>query len=60
LESNFFYGLIDGGIPFVTWDNYVDTAKLAKIDSKLFSEEITVNGGKYGLFEGGERILLYT
>lgn len=50
--GDFFYGLIDGGIPFVTWDKYVDTAKLAKIDTELFSEEITVNGKKYSLFEG--------
>jgi len=50
--GDFFYGLIDSGIPFVTWDKYVDTAKLAKIDSDIFSEEITVNGKKYSLFEG--------
>ena len=50
--GDFFYGLIDCGIPFVTWDKYVDTAKLAKIDTELFSEEITVNGKKYSLFEG--------
>lgn len=50
--GDFFYGLIDGGIPFVTWDKYVDTAKLAKINSEHFSEEITVNEKKYSLFEG--------
>jgi transposase len=50
--GDFFHALIDGGIPFVTWDKYVDTGKLAKIDSKFFCEEITVNGKKYGLFEG--------
>ncbi len=50
--GDFFHSLIDGGIPFVTWDKYVDTAKLAKIDSDLFCEEITVNEKKYGLFEG--------
>lgn len=50
--GDFFYGLIDSGIPFVTWDKYVDTAKLAKIDNELFSKEITVNGKKYSLFEG--------
>jgi hypothetical protein len=36
----------------VTWDKYVDTARLAKIDNKLFCEEITVNGKQYNLFEG--------
>jgi len=50
--GDFFYGLIDAGIPFVTWDKYVDTAKLAKIDSNIFSEELTVNGKKYSIFEG--------
>ena len=50
--GDFFYGLIDGGIPFVTWDKYVDTTKLAEIDSKLFFEEIAVNGKQYNLFEG--------
>ena len=50
--GDFFHGLIDNCIPFVTWDKYVDTTKLAKLDSELFSEEITVNGKKYNVFEG--------
>ena len=50
--GDFFYGLIKNDIPFVTWDKYVDTAKLAKLDDKVFCEKITVNGKEYGLFEG--------
>ena len=50
--GDFFYGLIKNDIPFVTWDKYVDAAKLAKLDSEVFCEEITVNGKKYSLFEG--------
>ncbi len=50
--GDFFYELIANGIPFATWDKYVDTAKLAKLDKELFSEELTVNGKKYSLFEG--------
>lgn len=50
--GDFFHTLIENGIPFVTWDKYVDTANLAKFDSDLFCEEITVNGKKYSLFEG--------
>jgi len=57
--GDFFYGLIKNDIPFVTWDKYVDTAKLAKLDSELFCGEITVNGKKYGLFEG-EKEFSYT
>jgi len=50
--GDFFYGLIKNDVPFVTWDKYVDAAKLSKLDDKVFCEEITVNGKEYGLFEG--------
>ena len=50
--GDFFNGLIENDIPFVTWDKYVDTAKLAKIDDETFCDEITVNGKKYNVFEG--------
>ena len=53
--GDFFNGLIENDIPFVTWDKYVDTAKLAEINSERFSEEITVNGKKYNLFEGEKK-----
>ena len=48
----FFNALIEHDIPFVTWDKYVDTAKLSKLDKELFCDEITVNGKKYNVFEG--------
>lgn len=57
--GEFFNGLIENEIPFVTWDKYVDTAVLAKIEPEHFSEEITVNGKKYNLFEG-EKKFTYT
>ncbi len=40
------------GIYFVTWDKHVDTAKLFQLDDDCFTEEIEVNGKRYGLFEG--------
>jgi hypothetical protein len=53
--GDFFYGLIQGGVHFVTWDKYVDSAKLSKLDNELFCDEITVNGKKYNLFEGNKQ-----
>jgi len=50
--GDFFNTLIEHDIAFVTWDKYVDTAKLAKLDKDLFCDEITVNGKKYNVFEG--------
>jgi hypothetical protein len=50
--GDFFHGLILAGIPFVTWDKYVDTSKLADIQPERFSEEIVVNGKQYNIFEG--------
>ena len=50
--GDFFYGLIQGGVHFVTWDKYVKTAQLSKLDNALFCNKITVNGKEYGLFEG--------
>ncbi len=50
--GDFFHSLIENGIPFVTWDKYVDTAQLTGLDDDLFCEELTVNEKKYGLFEG--------
>lgn len=55
--GDFFNGLIENGISFVTWDKYVDTAALAKLSPELFSEEITVNGKKYNLFEGEKEFI---
>ena len=50
--ARFFHELIVAAIPFATWDKYVNTAELAKIDDTRFSEEITFNGKEYALFEG--------
>ena len=50
--GDFFNELIENDISFVTWDKYIDINKLAKINSDLFCEKITVNGKKYSLFEG--------
>jgi hypothetical protein len=50
--ADFFNELIQEFIPFVTWDKYVDSRKLAAIEEADFTEEITVNGRTYAIFEG--------
>lgn len=50
--GDFFNELIANKIPFATWDKYVDTRALAKIDDEKFTEELVVNGKEYRLFEG--------
>ncbi len=57
--GDFFNALIQEEIPFVTWDKYVDTAKLATIESKCFKEKLIVNNKEYRLFEG-EKTFSYT
>ena len=53
--GDFFNALIQAKIPFVTWDKYVDTAKLATIESERFNETLIVNNKEYRLFEGEKR-----
>lgn len=48
----FFQGLIDEGIPFVTWEKYIDTKKLNALDDEQFIEEFALNGKTYRIFEG--------
>ena len=57
--GDFFNTLIQAEIPFVTWDKYVDTAKLATIESERFNETLIVNNKEYRLFEG-EKTFSYT
>lgn len=49
--AGFFWGLISEGIPFVTWDKYVDYKELAKIEKEKFTEEFEFNAKKYSVFE---------
>jgi len=50
--AGFFWGLIDGKIPFVTWEKYADANKLAAIEDKRFASEFEFNSKKYAVFEG--------
>ncbi len=43
--------IFPAGIPFATWDKYVDAAKLATIEDERFSKELSFNGKEYALFE---------
>jgi hypothetical protein len=51
-DGNFFHNLIEQCSPFVTWDKYVDKAKLDEIDDKEYTTDFTFNGKKYSVFEG--------
>lgn len=53
--AQYFHELMEEAIPFATWDKYVNTAELAKIDEAKFNREITFNDKKYALFEGEKR-----
>lgn len=50
--TEFFYGLIDRGIPFVTWEKHIDTQKLEALDAECFVEKFEFNGKVYRVFEG--------
>ena len=50
--ADFFHGLIDQGIPFVTWEKHIDTQKLEALDAECFVEEFKFNGKVYRVFEG--------
>lgn len=56
--ADFFYGLIDKQIPFVTWEKYIDTKKLEGVDKKLFKEEFKLNDKVYRVFEGKKAFTL--
>jgi len=49
--ADFFYGLREKNICFVTWDKYVNQSKLSKIPDSHFTEEIEFNGKLYKYFE---------
>ncbi|MCP4490100.1 MAG: hypothetical protein GY820_22705, partial [Gammaproteobacteria bacterium] len=40
--GDFFYGLRENGICFVTWDKHVDRGKLAEIPEDHFAEKLEV------------------
>jgi len=50
--AEFFHGLMDQGIPFVTWEKHIDTQKLEALDAGCFVEEFEFNGKVYRVFEG--------
>jgi len=47
----FFHGLLEKGICFVTWDKYVDRGKLSEISEERFTEALEFNGKQYRYFE---------
>ncbi len=58
--ADFFSGLRDNKICFVTWDKYVDRGKLAEIPKDQFSGELKVNGKEYRYFEQSKKFTLKT
>jgi len=50
--AEFFHGLINRGIAFVTWEKHIDTQKLEALDAECFVEEFEFNGKVYRVFEG--------
>jgi len=56
--SEFFFGLVQDGIAFVTWEKYADAAELAAIDDDKFEEQFEFNGKRYSIFEG-EKVFVY-
>jgi len=56
--SEFFFGLVQDGIAFVTWEKNADAAELAAIDDDKFEQEFEFNAKKYSIFEE-ERVFVY-
>ena len=50
--GNFFYEMNLAEVGFVTWEKNVDTNKLKALDEELFTEEFSLNGKSYRVFEG--------
>lgn len=57
--AEFFWGLVQEEIPFVTWEKYIDCKELALIEEDKFTEEFEFNDKKYRVFEG-EKTFTYT
>lgn len=49
--NEFFFGLVQDRIAFVTWEKYADAAELAAIDDDKFEEEFEFNSKRYRIFE---------
>lgn len=47
----FFWTLVRGGIPFVTWDKNLKAQQLRGIPDEQFTEEFEFNGKRYRVFE---------
>ncbi|MCI5180906.1 MAG: hypothetical protein D3911_16620, partial [Candidatus Electrothrix sp. AW3_4] len=58
--GDFFYGLREKGICFVTWDKHVDRGKLAEIPEDQFTEKMEVNGKQYRYFEQSKEFTVTT
>ncbi|GAJ04711.1 unnamed protein product, partial [marine sediment metagenome] len=56
--SEFFFGLVQDGIAFVTWEKNADAAELAAIDDDKFEQEFEFNAKEYSIFEE-ERVFVY-
>ena len=50
--GNFFHEMNLAEVGFVTWEKNVDTNKLKALDEELFTEEFSLNGKEYRIFEG--------
>ena len=50
--GEFFLGLINQKIPFVTWEKHTNKSKLSTIADEKFSEAFTHCGKEYRVFEG--------
>ena len=48
---DFFAGLVDETIPFVTWEKHADADKLAALEDSKFATEFMFNDKQYGVFE---------
>jgi hypothetical protein len=55
--TDFFAGLVNDKIPFVTWEKHVDTKKLEAMEDSQFTTEFELNGKSYGAFEGEKTLV---
>jgi hypothetical protein len=54
--TEFFYDLVKSEIPFVTWEKYSDSKKLAEIEDSKFTSSFTFNSKEYAVFEDEKQL----
>ncbi|MCP4901940.1 MAG: hypothetical protein GY906_33670, partial [bacterium] len=50
-DAGFFFRLVSGDRPFVSWEKNVDAQRLAAIEAQRFATDFIFNAKRYSVFE---------